>query len=126
MVLLPLLLFVLYQMLHAMENSAIYRSPTGDISFGNFALNPFHYLWEEKITSSMVADQFHCALLCVGEPKCASFNVVAHRDSKGLYLCELLATDKYRANEKFDANATFHHYSPRVRVCRSDHTHKSL
>ena len=104
-----------------MENGALYRSPTGDISFGNFAQNPFHYLWEKKITSSKVADQFDCAFLCVGEPKCSSFNVAAYPDSKGLYLCELLYTDKYRAAKKFHANATFHHYSPRVRVCRSDH-----
>ncbi|KAL9951900.1 hypothetical protein ACROYT_G044643 [Oculina patagonica] len=61
----------------------------------------------------MVADQFDCAFLCVGEPKCFSFNVAAYPDSKGLYLCELLATDKYRAT------ATFHHYSP-LSPCESE------
>ncbi|KAL9951913.1 hypothetical protein ACROYT_G044659 [Oculina patagonica] len=111
MLLLPLLLFVISQTMRAMENSALYRNPTGDISFGNFKQNFFHYLWAQKITSSKVADQFDCAFLCVGEPKCFSFNVAAYPDSKGLYLCELLATDKYRATKKFHANATFHHYS---------------
>ncbi|KAL9979561.1 hypothetical protein ACROYT_G017239 [Oculina patagonica] len=37
--------------------------------------------------------------------------MAAYPDSKGLYLCELLAADKYRATKKFHANATFHHYS---------------
>ena len=40
--------------------------------------------------------------------------MAAYPDSKGLYLCELLATDKYRETKKFHANATFHHFSPWV------------
>ncbi|KAJ7315453.1 hypothetical protein OS493_038693 [Desmophyllum pertusum] len=84
------------------------------LSVGEFQRNPFHYLWVKKITSSMVTDQLDCTFLCVGEPKCYSFNMAAYPDSKGLYLCELLATDKYRAINKFHANATFHHYSPSV------------
>ncbi|KAL9951911.1 hypothetical protein ACROYT_G044657 [Oculina patagonica] len=95
-----------------MGNSALYRNPTDDISFGNFKQNSFHYLWVQKITSSKVADQSDCAFLCVGDPKCFSFNVAAYPDSKGLYLCEVLATDKYRETKKFHANAKFHHYSP--------------
>ncbi|KAL9951832.1 hypothetical protein ACROYT_G044567 [Oculina patagonica] len=95
-----------------MENSALYRNPTGDFSVGECALNSFHYLWVQKIITSKVADQLDCTFLCVGELKCFSFNVAAYPDSKGLYLCELLATDKYRATRKFHANATFHHYSP--------------
>ena len=63
----------------------------------------------------MVEDQFDCTFLCVAEPKCYSFNMAAYPDSKGLYLCELLATDKYRESKKFHANATSHHYSPPVR-----------
>ena len=104
-------------MTFAMEKStpSLHRSPTGDLSFGNFKRNPFHYLWEKNITWSMVIDQLDCTFLCVGKPKCHSINVAAHPDSNGRYLCELLATDKYRATEKFHANATFHHYSPWVR-----------
>ena len=62
----------------------------------------------------MVEDQFDCTSLCLAEPKCYSFNMVAYPDSKGLYLCELLATDKYRETDNFYSNATFHHYSPWV------------
>ena len=102
-------------LMYAMENSALYRNPTGDFSVGDFKSNPFHYLLVEKLALSMVADVLDCTFLCVGEPKCYSFNMAAYPDSKGLYLCELLATDKYRATNKFHANATFHHYSPSVR-----------
>ena len=113
----PFLLFFLPQIIHAMERSALYRNPTSDFSVGDFKRNAFHYLWVKKITSSMVADQLDCTFLCVGEPKCYSFNMAAYPDSKGLYLCELLVTDKYRARRTrtFLANATFHHYSPWVR-----------
>ena len=99
-----------------MEHSALYRNPTGDFSVGDFKRNPFHYLWVKNISWSMVVDQLDCTFLCVGEPKCYSFNMAAYPDSKGLYLCELLPTDKYRATKKFHANATFHHYSPWVRL----------
>ena len=84
-----------------MANSALFRNPTGDFSVGDFKRNPFHYLWVKKITSSMVEDQFDCTFLCVTEPKCYSFNMAAYPDSKGLYLCELLATDKYRETKSF-------------------------
>ena len=59
----------------------------------------------------MVEDQFDCTFLCLAEPKCYSFNMAAYPDSKGLYLCELLATDKCRETKTFHANAIFHHYS---------------
>ena len=113
MILFPLLLFLSSQlmMMYTMENSALYRNPTGDFSVGDFKRNAFHYLWAEKITSSMVEDQFDCTFLCVAEPKCCSFNMAAYPDSKGLYLCDLLG----RETKKFHANATFHRYSPPVR-----------
>ena len=114
---LPLLLVVLLSahilMTFAMEKSALHRNPTGDFSVGDFKRNPFHYLWVKNITWSMVVDQLDCTFLCVGEPNCYSFNMAAYPDSKGLYRCELLPTDKYRATK--NANATFHHYSPWVR-----------
>ena len=95
----------------ATDISALYRNPARVLSVGDFKRNPFHYQWAEKITSFMVEDHFDCTFLCVAEAKCYSFNMAAYPDSKGLYLCELLATDKYRKNEAFHVNATFHHYS---------------
>jgi len=111
----PILLVFFPQMTYAMEQSALYRNPTGYFSVADFKPNPFHNLRVKKVTSFMVEDQFDCTFLCVAETKCYSFNVAAYPDSKGLYLCELLATDKYREIKKFHSNATFHHYSPWVR-----------
>ena len=111
---LPILLVFFPQMAYTMEQSALYRNPTGDFSVSDIRRYSFHYLWAENIERSMVEDQFDCTFLCVAEPKCYSFNMAAYPDSKGLYLCELLATDKYRETKKFLANATFHHYSPWV------------
>ena len=100
MLLLPLLIFFpsLLNLMFAMQNSALYRNPTGHGAIGKFRRDPFHYLRAEKVTSSMVEDHLDCTL-------------AAYPDSKSLYLCELLATDKYREIKKFTANATFHHYS---------------
>ena len=114
MLLLPFLIFFHSFLTLMFANSALYRYPTCDLSSGNFKCDPFYYLWEEKLTSSMVKGQFFCAFLCVGEPRCYSFNVAEYPDSNGLYLCELLVTDKYRATGKLFANATFHHFSPWV------------
>ncbi|XP_022806777.1 contactin-associated protein-like 2 [Stylophora pistillata] len=114
MLLLPLLLFfpLLLKLMFAMQNSALYRYPTGRASFGKFKCDLFHYLWEGKLSSSMVEDKLSCTCLCVGEPKCYSFNIAANPDSSGLHLCELLATDKYRVTDKLHGNNTFHHFSP--------------
>ena len=113
MLLLPLLIFFpsLLNLMFAMQNSALYRNPTGHGAIGKFRRDPFHYLRAEKVTSSMVEDHLDCTFLCAGESKCYSFNMAAYPDSKSLHLCELLATDKYREIKKFTANATFHHYS---------------
>ena len=116
LVLLLLLSPQVLEVTYAIQDSALYRNAVGGFSVGNFEQNPFTYLWVNKLASSMAADQMDCTFLCVGEPKCSSFNMAAYPDSKGLYLCELLATDKYRSRTKFHANATFHHYSPKVLI----------
>ena len=116
LVLLSFLLSHYSVVVNAMQDSALYRNAVGGFSVGNFEKNPFNYLWVNKLASSMAAGQIDCTFMCVGEPKCYSFNMATSPDSKGLYLCELLATDKYRSKTKFHANATFHHYSPKVRI----------
>ena len=117
MLLLPLFLVFpcLLGLLFAPQNSALYRYPTGRASFGKFKCDPFYFSWAEKLSLSIVEDKLDCTFLCVGESICYSFNIAVYPDSKGLYLCELLATDKYREAEKVRANATFHYCSPLVR-----------
>jgi len=82
---------------------------------GSFKPDLFHHLSTTTIAYSYVMDTFDCVFNCMRETECYSFNFGACRDSKGLYLCELLATDKYRATESdLQENSTFHHFSPLV------------
>ncbi|XP_066015738.1 protein crumbs homolog 1-like isoform X2 [Pocillopora verrucosa] len=96
----------------AMQGSTFHRSPTSHISYGNFRRDAFHYLQAENLTSVMVENESECIFLCVEETKCYSLNLAVYPDSKGLHLCELLATDKYKAAKHFLANDTFHHHRP--------------
>lgn len=114
MVFVTSMMFLAFHMIFAEEKHVGYPCPTADVTIGKFKAIPFHYLWAEKVTSSVVNDELECTFLCIGELKCYSFNIAVYPDSEGLYLCELLATDKYRVTEKFSVNSTFHYYFPRV------------
>ena len=121
LVLLSFLLIHHSVVINAMQDSALYRNALARFSVGDFEKYPFTYLWVNKLASSKAADQIDCILLCVGEAKCYSFNFAAFPEPKGLFLCEMLATDKYRSKTKFHANATFHHYSPKVSILWNTH-----
>ena len=101
----------------AMQGSTLDGSPTSHVCHGNFRCDAFHYLQAEKLTSIMVENELECIFLCVEETKCYSLNLAVYPDSKGLHLCELLATDKYKATKHFLANDTFHHHRPGVSIC---------
>ena len=95
--------------------SALDRHQNNMVSYGNFIPDLHYRLEVPKITSSLVGDQFDCPFNCIGEPKCYSFNQAAYPDSNGLFLCELLATNKYNATaSQLQENASFHHYGPWV------------
>ena len=93
----------------------------GQLKFLNLRKFEHQYLQEAKIASSMVEDEFECAFLCVGEQRCSSINVAASPDSKGLYLCELLTTEKYQSADKLRVNTSFHHFSPWVSCFKSNY-----
>ena len=103
------------QAIAAWLQSALYRHQGTLFSYGNFTRDLHCHLVVTKITSVLVEGQFGCTFKCNSKPECYSFNLAAYADSDGLYLCELLATDKYRAAiNELQANATFHHFSPWV------------
>ncbi|XP_074618843.1 contactin-associated protein-like 2 [Acropora palmata] len=78
-----------------------------------FTQDYYRELAVAKVGSLLVKGTFNCLFRCVAEPPCLSVNLAAHPDSDGLYQCDLLATDKYRATaEDFQASDAFHHYSP--------------
>ena len=86
-----------------------------DIYQGSFKPDLYHYLSTKTIARSYVMDTFDCVFKCMSETTCYSVNFAGYRDSNGLYLCELLATDKYRASKSdLQENGTFHHASPLV------------
>ena len=58
----------------------------------------------------------HCAIACVDNSPCVSFNIAVDPDKSGRFSCELLANDKYTASRSFKASAVFHHYSLAVSV----------
>ena len=113
-------LLALFLPLYAWLQSGLYHHQNNHVSYGKFTRVLNHQLAVTKITSSLVVDQFVCTFKCIGDENCNSFNLAVHPDSNGLYLCELLPIDKYRATVgELQVNAAFHHYSPWVSRLRS-------
>ena len=101
----------------AWMQTSLFRHQFGSLSFGSFTQDANHQLVATKLKSFVLNGPVACAFRCIGEPPCLSFNLAAHPDSDGLYQCDLLATDKYRATaEHFQATDAFHHYSPWVNI----------
>ena len=96
--------------------AALYREQQRiKIGYGNFKPDLNHRVSKANITSLLVDDSLDCSFKCTSELKCKSFNLAANPDSNGLYLCELLDTDKYRAAANdLQRNDAFHHFSPWV------------
>ena len=100
--------------LAASSQISLYRHPQSIVNYGNFKLDRYQTLSAKAIESCLVESKLDCVFHCISEKKCYSLNLAAYPTAKGLYLCELLAIDKYRATKKLEENATFHHYSPWV------------
>ena len=100
------------------QKSAVSRRYKEFLSYAKFIQYSNHSLGAvEKIASFLVEKQSECPFSCVNEPRCHSCNTASYpADLAGSYLCELLATDKYRAKTKFQTNSSFHHYSLGVSV----------
>ena len=75
--------------------------------FFNHSLNVSHIL---PIIS--VSDYIQCALSCLQNVLCFSFNVATVPDiNSKQYACQLLPTDKYRDLDHFALSQEFHHYA---------------
>ena len=88
----------------------------GQFSLANFVQHSFHYLNATKVGSHFVHEVEACHFACVGEFSCASFNVAALPDIKGHFVCELLASDKYKSTNHFMPHQDYHHHSIHVRL----------
>ena len=117
-----LIVLTIMSLFHVAENigssqpsALIYRHQNFDVYYGDFKSELNHYLSETIVASSFVVDTFDCVFKCMEETACYSLNVASYPDVDGLYLCELLDTDKYRSTESdLQEDGDFHHFSPLV------------
>lgn len=98
------------------QQAALYRGEKRQrILNGNFKSDPNRRLVVLKIASHFVEEKFQCTFKCFSQPLCKFFNLAVRPDSNGLYVCELLKSDKYRAHDSvLHVSAMFHHFSPWV------------
>ena len=62
-------------------------------------------------------DMFDCTFECVRNTLCLSINMAASRGADGKLWCELLSSDKNRADaENYSQNMSSHHLFIRVRT----------
>lgn len=100
----------------ASDLAGLQRDPSNPFRFAQFIEHFYHVLDVPKIEGVTVQTGRHCLLRCVQNDRCFSTNTGAFHLPTGNISCDLLATDKYNASEKFKANHTFHHYSIMVRI----------
>ena len=110
------LLFVCLFIVHVLsvqqvnQAKGLKRDAILGISYANFVADMFHYLNVDKVGSALVKKLSECNFNCLNAVSCFSFNLAASPDGGKLW-CELLATDKYNASDKFQVNESSHHYS---------------
>ena len=90
------------------------------VSYGNLAADKFHRLQVPVGSSRFVSDFSECALSCVGDPPCSSFNVASSARSDKKFRCELLNNDKYSTGPgQLVSSQEYHHYS--IKVFKENH-----
>lgn len=91
------------------------NSSQSKVSYGNFAVDKFHRLQVASNLLTAVSNYKECALICVNDPNCSSFNVASSRRLDGKFLCESLNKDKYTASPEELVNSQgYHYYSIKV------------
>ena len=85
------------------------------VSYGNFAVDKFHRLQVASNSLTAVSNYKECALICVNDRNCSSFNVASSPRLDGKFLCESLNKDKYTASPEELVNSQgYHYYSIKV------------
>ena len=79
----------------AFNQNTLYEAKENTVDFGNFQPYFYQYLSAKKINTSLIKDELGCPFRCIDETKCSSYNIAAFPDTKGFYLCNLLATEKF-------------------------------
>ena len=89
----------------------VIQASVQQVRYANFIVDNFHYLNVSQVGSALVSSSIDCGHACLKVVSCFSFNFEAFPDGDGTFWCELLATDKYNASDKLEANQLFHHFS---------------
>ena len=91
----------------------IERGESEDLHYVNFKEFFHHLLNISQVLATIEAqDYFRCAVGCLTNKACFSFNFAVLPDSKtGRHVCHLLATDKYSHSSGFVLSQEFHHYA---------------
>lgn len=81
-----------------------------------FSKEEFYYLNVTRVGMFTSNDMFDCTFECVRNTLCLSINMAASRGADGKLWCELLSSDKNRADaENYSQNMSSHHLFIRVR-----------
>ena len=101
----------LIQVDHGLKRSRLQHG----VSYAHFVAHTFHHLQGSLLDSSCeVVRAKECALACVANDPCVSFNVASSPDENGKLRCELLSEDMFRRPDKLTFSEQFYHYSIKV------------
>ncbi|KAL9974658.1 hypothetical protein ACROYT_G011721 [Oculina patagonica] len=81
------------------------------IQFDNFVEHKSRYLAVSKHSETRVREFADCAMECLDNSSCLSFNMASSKDEGELFWCELLLADMFNNSQNFKENATSHHFS---------------
>ncbi|XP_015765147.1 PREDICTED: versican core protein-like isoform X3 [Acropora digitifera] len=84
---------------------------TRDSGFAYFIEEKFSHLNITALVNRVAENTLACALSCLNNQACFSFNFAAFPDKAGKFTCEILWSDKYNNSENFLPSKTLHHFS---------------
>ena len=104
----------------------IQRAEHEPLNYGNFKTFLNHVLnVSHAVETINVKDYFECALGCIINMACFSFNIAILPDiNSNHHACHLLATDKYNQSQSFVSSHDFHHHT--VTVNRLDRSPSNI
>ena len=85
------------------------------LAHANFIKHPNTILELVNKRSMDVADQDFCALSCLADASCVSYNVATEPNQAGGYECQVLGEYQYSQPRKVKRSDQFHHHEMEVR-----------
>ena len=92
------------------------RDNAQGVSYARFVKNPSARLNSFVLGAVRVSKIQECNWLCINNNDCFSVNV--GKSSEGMYLCELINTDRFNRPSEFAVSKTFDHYHIKVSMHR--------